>query len=70
MKLQRARQPVCTAVFTFRAVLSNEALITHTHSILAAPLVLAVSWAGQYRAVRSGETFVTHTVTVNTIASV
>lgn len=54
---------------TFRAVLSNEALITDTHSVLTASLVLAVTRAGQYGAVRSSETLITHTVAIDAVTS-
>lgn len=55
---------------TLRAILSDEALITDTHSVFTASLVVAVLWAGEYRAVWSGEALIAHAAAIYTVASV
>lgn len=70
MNMWKAAQYECTVGLTLRAVLSNEALVTDTPSILTTSLVLTVPWAGQHGTVWSGETIVTHTVAINAVTSV
>lgn len=70
IKLWKDQQYVFMIYLTLRAVLSNEAHVTDTHTILTVSLVVAISWAGQYGTVRSSESLVTHTVAIDAVTSV